>query len=110
MPKELNIVKSGDYSKSGCIMWWSRNRYDQSPYTSRVGDGGHLWYLIYIERCKNTHARLKIGTRIENMIKQAGYIYNREELNYEIVYDQDEITQEYNLVKTLKPLFQSVDV
>jgi hypothetical protein len=44
------------------------------------------------------------------MIKQAGYIYNREELNYEIVYDQDEITQEYNLVKTLKPLFQSVDV
>lgn len=110
MPKELNIVKYGDYSKSGCILWWSRNRYDQQPHTSRIDTEGHTWYLIYVERCKNAHARLKIGSRIENMIKQAGYTYNRGELDYYIMYDQDEITQEYNLVKTLKPLFQSVDV
>ena len=110
MPKKLNIVKYGDYSKSGCILWWGRNRYDQNPNTSKIDQEGHTWYLLYIERCKNTHSRLKIGSRIESVIKQAGYIYNIGELNYEIVYDQDEITQEYNLVKTLKPLFQSVDI
>ena len=108
MPKQLNIVKYGDYSKSGCIMWWSRNRYDQTPYTSRVGDEGHTWYLVYVERCKNMQARLKMGTRFKSILEQAGYVYNERELQYYLMYDQDEIAQELKLVTQLKPLFNQI--
>ena len=105
MPKQLNIVKYGDYSKSGCILWWSRNKYDQSPHTSRVGEEGHTWYLVYIERCKNMQARLKMGTRFKSILEQAGYVYNEGELRYDLILGQDEISQELELVKELKPVF-----